>query len=69
MCLNLLHKQSEKYQKKSAMNVLIEHQMEENFLSMKLSTDTTELFCEFKYTWGKCLLVMLYLLQPAKVLG
>jgi len=68
MCLILLHKHWEKYQKKSAMNVLTECQTEENFLNMKLSKCMTELFCAFKYTKGKYLWVILYLFQPAKEL-
>lgn len=69
MCLILLYKHWEKYQKKSAMNILIEYQMEENFLNMKLSTHRTELFCEFKYTRGNYLWLIPYLFQPVKELG
>lgn len=38
MCLILPQKHGMEYQKKSAMNVWIGNQMEENFLSMKLPT-------------------------------
>lgn len=51
------------------MHVSTEYQTEENFLRMKLSTHTTELFCESKYTRGKYLWVILYLFQSAKELG